>query len=130
MTAPAILRQWNEDALNRAQAAAEALAESYPELSDRAQALKDAETARTRDYLHTETARLVALADLVEAIAEQLGAKEPDRDFSPAVGEDGDAALHEAGYDTKEDVRNASDEELLAVDGIGPKKLSQLRASV
>lgn len=37
--------------------------------------------------------------------------------------------LREAGYTTTEAVQDASDEELLALEGIGPSKLRQIRAA-
>lgn len=128
MAAPTVLRQRNADALQRAEAASEALAESFPELSERAQALKDAQAGpQRRDYLHTESARLVALADLLEAVAEEVGAKDPEYDFSPIVGDHANEELHKAGYNKPDDVHDASDEELLAVDGVGRTKLERLR---
>ena len=45
----------------------------------------------------------------------------------PEHGRDG---LVAAGFDSDEKVRAASDEDLLAVDGIGPGRLKQIRADV
>lgn len=49
-------------------------------------------------------------------------------DFSPHVGEEANNALHEAGYHQPEDVKEASDKELLELEGIGPAKLQTLRS--
>lgn len=40
------------------------------------------------------------------------------------------AALREAGYSTVEEIREAFDEELLAISGIGPKTLKQIRLQI
>jgi hypothetical protein len=40
------------------------------------------------------------------------------------------AALRDAGYDTLEKIRDAFDEELLAISGIGPKTLKQIRTQI
>jgi len=73
--------------------------------------------------------QLEAVARLYEASASaSVSAESASYDFSAVVGKESDEALHEAGYDTPEDVQAASDEELLEVKGIGQKKVSSLRA--
>jgi len=46
------------------------------------------------------------------------------------IGTKADEALHEAGVNTKIDVRQHSDDELLDIDGIGQKNLSNLKGFV
>jgi hypothetical protein len=47
-----------------------------------------------------------------------------------ALGDAVLAALRDAGYDTLEKIRDAFDEELLAISGIGPKTLKQIRTQI
>lgn len=46
------------------------------------------------------------------------------------VGEGLANDLRQAGFDSPQDLSNASDEELLAIDGIGPAKLKAIRGNV
>lgn len=46
------------------------------------------------------------------------------------VGSDLAKRLKAAGYQTPEDLHAASDDELIAIDGIGPKKLRDIRAAM
>ncbi len=175
MTAPTILRQCNTDNLRRAETHASSIAKSHPEIGEKVEALRN---ARGRDQMHTESARLAALADLLEAIdaaispsgaadlldeaskAElQRTAQLEDVDFRASdnkeelkeeireerteehdelddlrdldvIGPELDAKLSEAGYATPDDLRAASDEDLLAVEGIGKAKLKSIRAQL
>jgi DNA uptake protein ComE-like DNA-binding protein len=72
-----------------------------------------------------------ANADAIEAIVakfvETMQAGAGEYDFSVAVGKDGNDALRAAGYHTPEDIKEATDEDLLEVEGIGPKKVAALR---
>lgn len=69
------------------------------------------------------SAVLTEMAEKVEApvVEESLKAA----DTPEAVGQ----ALIDAGYDTPEKLRRATDEELLDIDGIGPARLAQIRAA-
>lgn len=137
---PDIRAERFDEARRRLQAIAEMLADATedPSIQEKALAIEEpisgAVEPQTRDLL-----KLEATVATIELAAEKLGVSlageprslaEPDGsyDFSDLVGNDGNDALHSAGYNTPEDVRNASDEELLEVDGIGPAKLKLLRS--
>lgn len=49
-----------------------------------------------------------------------------DLNLRPSLVED----LVEAGFETIEDLESASDEDILAIDGIGPKSLSEIREAL
>lgn len=134
MTAPVVLRQWKSDALDSISADADAIAEVHPEIADKADALKN---ASGRDPLHTETYRLCALADLMKAVAEAIGASRQDVSEDERTLEDIDGIgpeladnLREVGLQSPGDLRQASDGELLAVDGVGEGKLKKIRANL
>lgn len=98
-------------------------------LEDEYEAVPKARTV-TNDPLDSQ----VLVEEAEAAFLEQLASKtesvpegEESYDFSPILGERADDALHSEGYDTPEDVRGASDDELLEVDGIGPKTVAKLR---
>lgn len=48
----------------------------------------------------------------------------------PTIGAEILLALDRAGFETIQDIREASDEALLAVSGIGPKRLADIRAVI
>jgi len=56
----------------------------------------------------------------------------PKQDWTEVayIGTQTDSNLHDAGYDTNTDVHEASDDELLAVDGLGQAGLRNLREYV
>lgn len=78
-----------------------------------------------------EVLQIEAVVEAIKAAIEEPAldpeADERGYDFSELVGKDGNDALHAAGYDHPDDIKQASDEDLLAVDGIGSSKLSKLR---
>lgn len=128
MVAPSVLKQRNRDAVSRMEDAANALVEEYPELSKKAEDLKDIDG---RDYIHKESNRLVALADLVEGVAEAVGAKKPRKlEDVDGIGPDLAATLRHEGYETPDDLKKAGDEDLLEVEGIGPASLKKIRADL
>ena len=95
-------------------------------------------TVRFGDPNLAELYRKQARNDLVgEAIA-KLEAVEPETEDAPLTSlEDIDgvtpevaANLRAAGYETPGHLAEASDEDLLAVDGIGPKKLAAIREAL
>lgn len=150
MAAPSVLRRRRADALDRANVAANELGKVYPQVADEAEKIG---RVRDRDQVHTEVARMEALADLLEAVAVATGVMEPEdvgtnlesqdelaqtpeedssRDFREledidGIGPDLAEKLEEAGYETPEDLGDASDEELLKVDGVGPSTLKKIR---
>jgi predicted flap endonuclease-1-like 5' DNA nuclease len=169
LTAPAILRQWREDAFGRIEANVKALSESHPDLAEGTEALV---SARGRDAAHTETYRLMATADLVEAVTAKLtgasadpldekskaelqrqaeleGAEvkksatkeetkeaireeraedEPeDVESLDEIGPELAATLKESGITTLDDLRGASDNDLLKLAGIGKVTLKRIR---
>lgn len=70
----------------------------------------------------------------VEAYLADPESAERDRegDEDPMVEAFGDLAddLQAAGFENLNEVREATDEELLSVDGIGPKRLEQIRTAL
>lgn len=135
---PDIRSQRFDDARKRLQEIAEELADKAGDESVREKALaieqpiSGAVEPQTRDLL-----KLEATVETLEAAVEALGgpsasvssaSSEAHYDFSEAVGEDGNDSLHAAGYTELDDVQNASDAELLEVDGIGPARLQKLRS--
>lgn len=123
-----------DQARKRLQAVAETLADKSGDNSIQEKALRIDEPIsgaiepQTRDLL-----KLEATVETLEAAVMKFSGSVPEEsqayDFSPIVGNDGNEALHAAGYTKPADVNEASDEDLLAVDGIGQKKLADLRAS-
>lgn len=126
MTAKAILRQQNAENLERAKNAARALAENYPELNGHAEALTN---ARGRDHMHLEAVRIAALADLMEAIVEAVGAREEPGNLESLdeIGPELAERLGAEGFETLADLAEASDEDLLKVEGLGKAKLGKIR---
>lgn len=134
MAAPSALRQRKRADLDRAEAAANAIAGENEEVAEKAHALKD---VSGRDSMHEETNRITALADLLEAIAVAVGVTMPEDPSDGTELEDVDGVnaelageLRAAGYETPEDLGDASDEELLRIDGIGPATLKKIRADL
>jgi predicted flap endonuclease-1-like 5' DNA nuclease len=154
MAAPAVLRQRRRQALDRADRAANALAEDYPNVLEEMVALRN---ARGRDEAHTEVKRVEALAGLLEAVAEATNTEVPEGEPEPVITESsasrGDANspgpnggesledingigpdladnLRDAGFNSPDDLRDASDDDLLAVDGLGPGTLKKIRENV
>lgn len=66
------------------------------------------------------------MADVLEGVA----ANKSGAYSSEPLDENLVQLLADAGYDTLEKIRNASDEELLEIDGIGPKSLEKIRQAV
>lgn len=98
-------------------------------LSDEFQAIPRARTV-TNDTLDTQVLVEEAEAELWEKLASKTQPApegQESYDFSPILGEKADEALHSEGYDTPEDLRGASDDELLQVDSIGLKTVAKIR---
>jgi DNA uptake protein ComE-like DNA-binding protein len=70
------------------------------------------------------------MADVLEGIAENRAGNKAGAYPSEPLDENLVQILADAGYDTLEKIRNASDEELLEIDGIGPKSLEKIRQAV
>jgi DNA-directed RNA polymerase alpha subunit len=66
------------------------------------------------------------MADILEGLAEPQSSDYP----TDPVDESTVRLLSDAGYDTLEKVREASDEELLAIKGIGEKTVAEIREKV
>jgi DNA integrity scanning protein DisA with diadenylate cyclase activity len=78
--------------------------------------------------------RVNELEKRIEALEERLGevpvpSVESVITLNSVYGEDLAALLQENGYSTVEQVALASDEDLLAVKGIGPASLKQIRSA-
>lgn len=58
------------------------------------------------------------------------GDNTPKSELAEALGDDIAATLEAAGYTTAEQVRSAGEEELGAINGIGPKSLEKIRAEL
>lgn len=132
MAHPRVLRQRNAENLERAAASAQAIAEKYPGVEGKAERLQ---SASGRDQVHEESARLEALADLLEAVeAETVGEErlsQPRKvEDIEGVGPDLAANLRAKGISSVENVRKTPDDQLLSIQGIGPKKLEEIREQV
>lgn len=118
----------------RLQAIAETLADKSGDSSIQEKALRiddpisGAIEPQTRDLLQLE-ATVECLEDVAMKLEGSVPEEEQAYDFSQFVGNDGSSALHSAGYTQPADVREATDEDLLAIDGIGPKKVADLRSA-
>jgi Rho termination factor, N-terminal domain len=65
MTAPHILTQWQDEAMDKIEAHAKSISEEQPEVVE---ALQRARTVTGPDELHTRVFRLQAIADVFEAL--------------------------------------------------------------
>lgn len=90
----------------------------------------------SRNPEFTQARQLEVIAELLEEVsggtppeATDDGATD-DGATDEGLSDNTAKILNDAGYDSDEAIRNASDEELLAIDGIGPKKLEEIRAEV
>lgn len=123
-----------DQARKRLQAIAETLADKSGDSSIQEKALRiDEPMSGAIEPQTRELLQLEASVECLEDVAMKLEGSVPESkqayDFSPIVGNDGNEALHSAGYIQPAEVREASDEDLLAVDGIGPKKVADLRSA-
>lgn len=89
-------------------------------------------TVRFGDPALAELIQQKARNDLKEEALTRLeGTSEGDSQDSleevDGIGPDLAEKLQEAGYHSPQDLKSASDEELLAVDGLGPSRLRQVR---
>lgn len=67
------------------------------------------------------------MADILEGLAETHAVlKDPGEPLDQSTVK----ILADAGYDSMEAIRDASDEDLLAINGIGPAKLQEIREKV
>lgn len=78
--------------------------------------------------------QMEAIAEAIKAIRAEPslgpGSSESEGyDFSELVGKDGNDALHDAGYHHPDDIKQAADDDLLTVEGIGPAKVAGLRSA-
>jgi hypothetical protein len=127
MASPQAIAIKREAAMGRIEAAAGALRGRFA-LAVPADLLQPA----YRDPAEGHAVQMEAVAAVLEQIVAATAPAELPEDASVfAVADvDGKAlqALHDAGYTTLDAVRNASDEELLAVRGIGQTTLERIRA--
>lgn len=60
----------------------------------------------------------------------EMPVPEPETTPVPVIGDGIEATLKLAGYETVEAVQAATDEELLAIEGIGPARLAKIREAL
>ncbi len=95
--------------------------------SDGARRIEEA-GRRGRDPEYRLNEQLEALADVLEeAIQDNVMRDEGDLTSIKGIDEATAQTLKDAGYETKADLRDADDEELLAISGIGPGTLHKIR---
>lgn len=82
--------------------------------------------------LYQEQARIELIEEALAKLESSSSVDSPRTSLKEVDGIGPDLAekLEEAGYQTPEDLKSASDEELLAVDGLGQAKLRQIRADL
>ena len=113
----------DEIAHNRSVAALKALAgEDDPKVTE----LEDLRARRMPAAVGSMLEREI-MADILEGLAERQAAL---KDPGDPLDESTVQTLTDAGYDSLEAVREASDEDLLAINGIGPAKLQEIREKV
>ena len=117
----------DEIAHNRSVAALEKLAgEDDPKVQE----LKDLRTRRVPPEVATMMEREI-MADILEGLAgSRVVQDETDLEDLSGIEEALAGVLNEAGYLTKDQLRQATDEELLAIKGIGPATVEKIRASL
>lgn len=129
---PDIRAQRFDDARKRLQVVAEKLADATGDSSIQEKALaienpiSGVVEPQTRDLLQLEA----TVECLEAAVDKKVGGSQHDEkslDDVDGIGPDLAKDLHEKGYKSPEDLQKASDEELLAVDGIGKSKLERIR---
>lgn len=84
----------------------------------------------TRDPEYQAVTQLELIAAIAEALPNEAVNKASDGLAGASLDEDTYELLIAAGYLTVEEVRIASDEELLAIKGIGPARLAETREAV
>lgn len=76
MTARDVLHRWTEESISRIEKASEAIAGDKPEIREAAERVRDPrgpDGFRAPDAAHAQVFRLLALADLVEKVADTQG---------------------------------------------------------
>jgi DNA uptake protein ComE-like DNA-binding protein len=130
MTAPSVLKQQKIEALQRAESAAQSMSSEYPEILEEVEALKG---VRGRDHLHVEAARLDALANILEALADAKGIEGEGpvllEDLS-SINQGHINKLKAKGISNVEILRSRDDQELEDIDGIGRGTVEKIRAEI
>lgn len=94
--------------------------------------LRSARTTRMPEEVRAMRERELAVEILQTIKARVQDVMAAPASEEPAQGLDAEVTkiLKDAGYDGPDEIRAASDEDLLAVKGIGPKKLDEIRQAV
>lgn len=123
MTAPHILAQRHDAAVQRIEARAKSIGGKNPEAAKAIEAVRD---VRGPDEEHIRVFRLEAIADLQEVMEGKGGGLESVEGIGPELAHE----LRQSGYETPDDLRAADDEDLLEVEGIGKAKLKAVRSQI
>jgi hypothetical protein len=130
LTAPSVLRQQKTEAINRIESAARAISKEDPEVVEQVDALKG---VRGRDHLHVEAARLDALANILEALADAKGIEDegPVRlEDLQSINQGHVNKLKAKGISDVEILRSRDDKELEDIDGISKSTVEKIRNEI